>query len=134
MPRQPSPQSEKIRWYRGWYQGYLKILTYNSITSWIIERRRVIKNIKAEVPKMVSRSKNDGLSTYVWNTKWIQQLQICRQTVANYWCQIGQLFFDQNTCFLKNVLVSKQKISCLLSFDQIAYIWIYHENIEGKFP
>ena len=31
-------------------------------------------------------------------------------------------FFDQNTCFLKDVLVSKQKISYLLDFDQIVYI------------
>ena len=42
------------------------------------------------------------------------------------------IFFDQNTCFLKNVLVSKQKISPLLDFDQIVYI--HHENIEDKFP
>ena len=28
------------------------------------------------------------------------------------------IFFDQNTCFLKDVLVSKQKISYLLDFDQ----------------
>ena len=27
-------------------------------------------------------------------------------------------FFDQNTCFLKDILVSKQKISYLLDFDQ----------------
>ena len=36
-------------------------------------------------------------------------------------------FFHQNKCFLKDVLVSKQKISYLLDFDQIVYI--YHENI-----
>ena len=35
-------------------------------------------------------------------------------------------------CFLKDVLVSKQKISYLHDFTQIAYI--YHENIEDKFP
>ena len=35
-------------------------------------------------------------------------------------------------CFLKDVLVSKQKISYFLDFTQIAYI--YHENIEDKFP
>ena len=39
-------------------------------------------------------------------------------------------FFDQNTCFLKAVLVSKPKISYLLDFDQIVYI--YHKNIEDK--
>ena len=38
-------------------------------------------------------------------------------------------FFDQNTCFLKDVLVSKQKILYLLDFDQIIYI--YHENIDS---
>ena len=32
--------------------------------------------------------------------------------------------FDQNTCFLKDALVSKQKISHLLDFDQIVYIYI----------
>ena len=42
------------------------------------------------------------------------------------------IFFEQNTCFLKDVLVLKQKISYLLNFDQIVYI--YHENIEDKFP
>ena len=40
--------------------------------------------------------------------------------------------FDQNTCFLKDVLVSKQKILHLLDFDQIVYI--YHEDIKDKFP
>ena len=40
--------------------------------------------------------------------------------------------FDQDTCFLKDVLVLKQKISYVLDFDQIVYI--YHENIEDKFP
>ena len=40
--------------------------------------------------------------------------------------------FDQNTCFLKDVLISKQKISYLLDFDQI--VNIYHENIEDKLP
>ena len=45
------------------------------------------------------------------------------------------IFFEQNTCFLKDVLVLKQKISYLLDFDQI--VSIYHENnenIEDKFP
>ena len=42
------------------------------------------------------------------------------------------IFFDENMCFLENVLVSKQKISYLLEFDEIVYI--YHENIEDKFP
>ena len=40
--------------------------------------------------------------------------------------------FEQNKYFLKDVLVSKQKISNLHDFDQIVYI--YHENIEDKFP
>ena len=31
--------------------------------------------------------------------------------------------FDQNTCFLQDVLVSKQKISALLNFDQVVYIY-----------
>ena len=36
------------------------------------------------------------------------------------------LFFDQNMCFLKDVLGAKQKISYLLDFDHIAYIkYIY---------
>ena len=39
---------------------------------------------------------------------------------------------DQNTCFLKDVLVSKEKISYLLDFDQTAYIC--NENIEDKLP
>ena len=51
--------------------------------------------------------------------KWIRQLQVRRQTVPNHWRQIGQIFFDQNTSFLKDVLVSKQKISHLLDFYQI---------------
>ena len=34
--------------------------------------------------------------------------------------------------FLKDALVSKQKISYLLDFDQIVYI--NHENTEDKFP
>ena len=38
-------------------------------------------------------------------------------------------FFDQNTCFLNDVLVLKQKISYLLNFD-----YIYYENIEDKLP
>ena len=33
-------------------------------------------------------------------------------------------FFDQNMYFLKEVLVSKQRISYLLDFDQIVYIYI----------
>ena len=41
-------------------------------------------------------------------------------------------YFDQNTSFLKDVLVSKQNISYLLDFDQIVYI--YNGNIEDKFP
>ena len=40
-------------------------------------------------------------------------------------------FFDQNTCFLEDVLVSKQKISYLVDFDEIIYI--YQENIVDKF-
>ena len=63
--------------------------------------------------------------------KRICQLQVCLQTVPNYWCQIQQILLTR-TCFLKDVLVSKQKILHLLDFDQIVYI--YHENIEGKFP
>ena len=35
--------------------------------------------------------------------------------------------FDQNRCFLKDVLVSEFKISYLLDFD-----YIYYENIEDK--
>ena len=44
------------------------------------------------------------------------------------------IFFDRNTCFLIDVLVSKQ-IWYLPDFDQIVfiYIYIYHENIEDKF-
>ena len=41
-------------------------------------------------------------------------------------------FFDQNTRFLKDVLVAKQKVWYLLDFDQIVYI--YHEYIEEKLP
>ena len=40
--------------------------------------------------------------------------------------------YHQNTCLLKDVLVSKQKISLLLDFDQVVHI--YHENIVDKFP
>ena len=39
---------------------------------------------------------------------------------------------DQNMCFLKVVLVLKQKVSYSLDFSQIVYI--YHETIEDKFP
>ena len=42
------------------------------------------------------------------------------------------IFFDQNTCFLKDVLVSKQMISYMIDFDQVVYV--YNENIEDKFP
>ena len=35
-------------------------------------------------------------------------------------------------CFLKVVLVLKQKVSYSLDFSQIVYI--YHETIEDKFP
>ena len=41
-------------------------------------------------------------------------------------------FFDQNTRFLKDVLVAKQKVWYLLDSDQIVYI--YHEYIEEKLP
>ena len=40
-------------------------------------------------------------------------------------------FFDENMCFLEDVLVSKQKISYLVDFDEIIYM--YQENIEDKF-
>ena len=42
------------------------------------------------------------------------------------------IFFDQNTRFLKDVLVAKQKVWYLLDSDQIVYI--YHEYIEEKLP
>ena len=57
----------------------------------------------------------------------IQLLEVHRQTVLNYWCQIRQIFFDQKAHFLKDVLVSKQYIPYLLDFDQIVYI--HHANI-----
>ena len=41
-------------------------------------------------------------------------------------------FFDQNTRFLEDVLVAKQKVWYLLDSDQIVYI--YHEYIEEKLP
>ena len=41
-------------------------------------------------------------------------------------------FSDQNMCFLKDVLVSKQKIWYFLDFDQIVYVC--HENIDDKSP
>ena len=41
------------------------------------------------------------------------------------------IFFDQSTCFSKDILVSKQKILYVVDFDQIIYI--YHENIEDNF-
>ena len=40
-------------------------------------------------------------------------------------------FFDQNTRFLKDVLVAKQKVWHLFDFDQIVYI--YHEYKRRSF-
>ena len=40
------------------YWDYLKILTLNTITLWIIERRKLIENIKVEVPNTVLISKD----------------------------------------------------------------------------
>ena len=90
---------------------------------------KLIENITVEVPNTVSLSKDilfhvsKFLEKLVFHfmfevIKWIRQLQVRRETVPNYWCQMRQIFFDQNTCFLKDVLVSKQKISYLLDFDQ----------------
>ena len=63
--------------------------------------------------------------------KGIHQLEVHRQTVPNYWCQVRQICFDQKACFLKDVLVSKKYILYMPDLDQIVYI--YHANIEDKF-
>ena len=45
----------------------------------------------------------------------------------------GTKIFDQNKRFLKDIsFKTEDLIKYLLDFDQIAYI--YHENIEDKFP
>ena len=108
-------------------------------------KRKLIENITVEVPNTASMSQDilfhvfKFLEKMVFQllfeiVKWIRQLQVLRKTVPSHWRQVGQ-FFYQNTCFLKDVLVLKQKISYLLDFDQI--VSIYHENnenIEDKFP
>ena len=123
------------------FWGYLKILTWNTITLWTVERRELIENIEFKVPNTASESKEilfrvsmlkKMLFQFMFEIiKWICQLQLRRQTVPNYWCWIRQIFFDQYTCFITDVLVSKQKISYLLDFDQIAYM--YHEDVVDKF-
>ena len=101
---------------------------------------KLIENITVQVPNMVSLSKDilfhvpKFLEKTVFQLmfeiiKWIQQLHNLWQIVPSYWHQIEQVFFDQNfTCFLKDVLVSKQKMSYLLDFDQIVYI--HHEKMQ----
>ena len=42
-------------------------------------------------------------------------------------------FFDQNTCFLKDVLVSKQKFLYLLDFDQRAGFLKKFKALEQRF-
>ena len=89
---------------------------------------RLIKNIAVQLPYTASVSKgilfhvSKFLEKMIFQLtfeiiKWICQLQVRQQTVPNYWCQIRQIFLTR-TWFLKDVLVSKQKISYLLDFDQ----------------
>ena len=42
-------------------------------------------------------------------------------------------FFDQNTCFLKDVLVSKQKFSYLLDFDQSTSSFKKFKAVEQRY-
>ena len=89
---------------------------------------RLIKNIAVQLPYTASVSKgilfhvSKFLEKMIFQLtfeiiKWICQLQVRQQTVPNYWCQIRQICLTR-TWFLKDVLVSKQKISYLLDFDQ----------------
>ena len=89
---------------------------------------RLIKNIAVQLPYRASVSKgilfhvSKFLEKMIFQLtfeiiKWICQLQVRQQTVPNYWCQIRQICLTR-TWFLKDVLVSKQKISYLLDFDQ----------------
>ena len=89
---------------------------------------RLIKNIAVQLPYTASASKgilfhvSKFLEKMIFQLtfeiiKWICQLQVRQQTVPNYWCQIRQICLTR-TWFLKDVLVSKQKISYLLDFDQ----------------
>ena len=89
---------------------------------------RLIKNIAVQLPYTASVSKgilfhvSKFLEKMIFQLtfeiiKWICQLQVRQQTVPNYWCQIRQICLTR-TWFLKDVLVSKEKISYLLDFDQ----------------
>ena len=42
------------------------------------------------------------------------------------------IFFDQNTCFSKDILVSKQKISNLLDFDQKKSFLKNYKSVKTK--
>ena len=79
----------------------------------------ISKGILFHVSKFLE--KND-LSTYVWNYSPTSGLLTnCSKLLMSD----TRIFLDQNMCFLKDVLVSKQKILYLLDFDQIVYIYIY---------
>ena len=99
----------------------------------------LIENITVQVPNAASIIKvfcsfleENDLSTYVWNYEVNSPTPGPLANYSKLLVSDTTIFFDQNTCFLKDVLDSKQKISYLLGFDQIVYI--YHENIEDKFP
>ena len=69
---------------------------------------RLIENITVQVPNMASISKDILLYVHVSKflektifqlmfevIKLIRQLQVRRQTVPNYWCQIRQIFLTR---------------------------------------
>ena len=79
----------------------------------MVERHQSIENIKVEVQNMASISKEILFHAskfleimvfqLIFEIKWIQQVQLRRQTVPNNWCQIGQTFLTRihvfNRCF-----------------------------------
>ena len=68
------------------YWSYFKILTWNTITLWKVERRRLIENITAEVPKYgvnkdilfhVSKFLEEMVFQFMFEIiKWVRQLQL----------------------------------------------------------
>ena len=94
---------------------------------------KLIENITVEVVNTASISKDvlfhvskffeKMVFQFIFEIiKWIHQIQLLRQTVQTI--GVRKKIFDQNTCFLKDVLVSKYKISYFLNFDQIVYKYI----------
>ena len=105
------------------YWGYLKILTYNIITLWIVERLRLIENFTIQVPNLIRHQKA--------KTFWSMFLSFLRKWSFNLCLKILSKFanfrsvskncskllvsdttnfFEQNTCFLKKSKSIKTKV------------------------